>query len=232
METTTRRLHPLLTAAAISLTVFSAVGVAALTGVLPNSRGSSEPAQIIAPEAQKPIEHAVTMPAPVATPAAPVAKPKPRPVARAAAPRAPAPAPVASAEPLPPVAQAPAVEPVKPALPAQLAGVGGTIESVKEVEQPHDKTIAGPVVGGIAGAVLGHQIGSGRTRTAATAIGAGAGILAGRAIEKRVRTDKVWETTVRLEDGSTQTFKSEAQPAWRSGERVRVLEGRILNSQG
>src|SRR6185503_16555505 len=200
METTTRRLHPLLTAAAISLTVFSAVGVAALTGVLPNSRGSSEPAQVIAPEAQKPIEHAVSMPAPVATPAAPAAKPKPRPVARAAAPRAPAPAPVIAA-----------AETVKS---APLPGAPGVIESVKEVEEPHDKTIAGPVVGGIAGAVLGHQIGSGRTRTAATAIGAGAGILAGRAIEKRVRTDKVWETTVRLEDGSAQTFKSEAQPAW------------------
>ena len=89
METKTR-LHPLLTVAAVSLTVLSAVGIAALTGVLPHSRGSSEP--VVAPEVQKPIEHAVTMPAPVA-------KPKPRPVARHAAPVA-------------PIAQAPAVEPV------------------------------------------------------------------------------------------------------------------------
>lgn len=204
METTTRRLHPLLTAAAISLIVFSAVGVAALTGALPNSRGSSEP-----------LERTVTMPAPVATPAAPAAKPKPRPVARAVAPRPPAPAPVA------------AVEPVKA---VALPGVGGVIESVREVEQPHDKTIAGPVIGGIAGAVLGHQIGDGRTRTVATAVGAGAGVLAGRAIEKNVRTDKTWETTVRLEDGSLQSFKSAAQPAWHAGERVRVLDGQILKS--
>jgi len=34
METNTRRLHPLLTAAAISVTVFSAVGVAAVTGLI------------------------------------------------------------------------------------------------------------------------------------------------------------------------------------------------------
>ena len=226
METTKTRLHPLLTAAGISLIVFSVVGVAALTGALPNSRGSSEPVirgsnePLVPVEVQKPIEHAVTMPAP----AAPAAKPKPRPVARAVAPRPPAPAPVATAEPLPPVAQAPVVKP------APLPGIGGTIESVREVEQPHDKTIAGPVIGGIAGAVLGHQIGEGRTRTVATAVGAGAGILAGRAIEKRVRTEKVWETTVRLENGSTQTFKSEAQPAWQSGERVRVVDGQILKS--
>ena len=138
---------------------------------------------------------------------APVAKPKPRPVAQAR----------------------PAVQPPKP---APLPGVGGVIESVKEVEQAPDNTIAGPVAGGVAGAVLGHQIGEGRTRAIATAVGAGAGILAGRAIEKKVRTEKVWETTVRLETGSTQTFKSEAQPAWQTGERVRVVEGRLLESQG
>jgi outer membrane lipoprotein SlyB len=226
METKTR-LNPLITVAAVSLTVFSAVGIAALTGVLPNSRGSSEPASpapVISTQVEKPIEHAVTLPAP----AAPAAKPKPRPVARAAAPRTPAPAPVATAEPLPPVAQAPkAVEAPKP---APLPGVGGVIESVREVEQPRDKTIAGPVIGGIAGAVLGHQIGDGRTRTVATAVGAGAGILAGRAIEKRVRTEKVWETTVRLEDGSTQTIKSESQPAFQAGERVRLVDGQILKS--
>src|SRR5262249_29465604 len=125
METTKSRLHPLLTVAAISLTVFSAVGVAALTGVLPTSRGSSEPAAVIAPEAQKPIEHAVSMPAPVSTTTPPVAKPKPRHVARAVAPRPPAPAPVAAAEPPPPLAQAPIAEPVKP---APLPGVGGVIE--------------------------------------------------------------------------------------------------------
>jgi uncharacterized protein YcfJ len=200
-----------------------AVGVAALTGVLPASRGSSEPATVIAPEVQKPLEHAVTMPAP----AAPAAKPKPRPVAKAVAPRQPAPAPVAASDPLPPVAQAPAVEATKP---APLPGLGGVVEAVKEVEQAPDKTIAGPVAGGVIGAIAGHQIGGGRTRTIATAVGAGAGILAGRAIEKHVRSEKAWETTVRLEDGSTQTFKSEAQPAWHAGERVRVVDGQLLKS--
>ena len=224
METTTRRLHPLLTVAAISLIVFSAVGVAALTGVLPTSRGSSEPtpAAVIAPEAQEPIEHAVSMPAPVGTSAAPVAKPKARPrhLARAVAPRPPAPAPVAApAEPVQPVTQ-----------PAPLAGVGGTIESVKEVEQKGENPIAGPILGGIAGAVLGHQFGEGRGKTVATAVGAGAGILGGKVIEQKVRATRHWETTVRLEDGSTQSFKSEAQPVWHAGERVRVVDGQIRKS--
>src|SRR5439155_1742019 len=46
METISKpRLHPLLTAAAISVTVFSAAGVAALTGLLPHSLGSSKEAE-------------------------------------------------------------------------------------------------------------------------------------------------------------------------------------------
>jgi len=212
METKTR-LHPLLTVAAVSLTVLSAVGVAALTGVLPHSRGSSEP--VIAPEVQKPIEHAVAMPAPAATAARP--KAKPRPVARHAAPRPPAPVQVAAAD------------PVKP---APLPGAAGVIESVKEVEQKGENPIAGPIIGGIAGAVLGHQFGEGRGKTVGTAVGAGAGILGGKVIEEKVRATRHWETTVRLDDGSTQTIKSESQPVFHAGDRVRVVEGRILKSQG
>ncbi|MEA3194511.1 MAG: hypothetical protein QOD26_2844 [Betaproteobacteria bacterium] len=221
METTKTRLHPLLTAAAISLTVFSAVGIAALTGVLPHSRGSSEPVTVIAPEAQKPIEHAVTMPAPVAPVAQP--KPRPKPVARHAAPVAP----VAQA---PQAAEAPrAYEAPKP---APLPGVGGVIESVQEIEKKGENPIAGPIIGGIAGAVLGHQIGSGTGRTVATAVGAGAGILGGKVIEQKVRATKHWEVTVRLDDGSTKTVSSESQPAWHAGEHVRVVDGRILKPQG
>ncbi|HUQ25326.1 MAG TPA: glycine zipper 2TM domain-containing protein [Burkholderiales bacterium] len=225
METTKTRLHPLLTAAAISLTVFSAVGIAALTGVLPNSRGSSEPVSVIAPEVQKPIEHAVAMPAPIA-PVAPAAKPKarPRPVARHAAPVAPiAQAPQAAEA--PPAYEAPKSAP----LPAQL-GVGGVIESVQEIEKKGENPIAGPVLGGIAGAVLGHQFGEGRGKTVATAVGAGAGILGGKVIEQKVRTTKHWQVTVRLDDGSTKTVSSESQPAWHAGERVRVVDGQILKS--
>jgi uncharacterized protein YcfJ len=209
METNTKtRLHPLLAAAAFSLIVLSGVGVAALTGVLPHSRGANEP--VIAPEVQKPIEHAVTMPAPAGTTAAPVAKPKARHVARAVAPRPPAPAPVAASAPLP--------------------GAGGVIESVQQVEQKAENPIAGPIIGGIAGAVLGHQVGHGTGRTVATAVGAGAGILGGKVIEEKVRATKHWETTVRLDDGSTQTISSEVQPGWHAGERVRVLDGQILKS--
>ena len=66
METT--RLHPLLTAAAISITVFSAVGVAALTGLVPASIGSAKTEPVL--EVPKPVEPAITHPVPAAVPAA------------------------------------------------------------------------------------------------------------------------------------------------------------------
>src|SRR5262249_18628689 len=76
METTPRRLHPLLTAAAVSVTVFSAVGVASLTGLIPHSLGSQkqdalsqEQASLQAPaEVAKPAEPVIAQPAPQTAP--------------------------------------------------------------------------------------------------------------------------------------------------------------------
>ena len=207
METTKTRLHPLLTAAAISVTVFSAVGVAALTGALPHSRGSSAPAATISPETA--IEHAVSMPVPPAPDAAPVqlTKPQPRPVARATSPRR---TPQTAPRPADPVQVAQAVKP----LPAPLPGIAATIEAVKEVEQAGDAKGVGAVAGGVAGAVLG---------------GAGGAVL-GHQIEKSARATKHWETTVRLESGTTQTISTEGEPAWHAGDHVRVVDGQILKS--
>src|SRR5213083_1334546 len=74
METNTKRLHPLLTIAAISVTLFSAVGVAAITGVIPHSKGSDEPAVVAAAPAAAPAPAAETTPVPM-----PEAAPAPQP---------------------------------------------------------------------------------------------------------------------------------------------------------
>jgi hypothetical protein len=225
MEAVKKSLHPLIVAAAVSVTVFSAVGVAALTGVLPHSRGSD--AQPTPPALhESAVENAIAMPAAAPAPEekpapAPVAKPKPRPrhVARAVPPR-PAPA----AEPTQ-VAQAPV--PVEAPRPAPLPGLAGVVESVKQVEQKGDTTPIGPVAGGIAGGVIGHQVGSGNTSKVMTVLGAGAGILAGKVIEEKARATRHWEVTVRLDNGGTQTVRSDAEPSWHAGDRVRLLDGKL-----
>lgn len=234
-------LHPLLTAAAISVTVFSAVGVGAMTGLLPHSFGSTkeaapaaelsasaQPAMPTLPSAAEPA--AAMPPASAAATPAPAHKPaaKKHVVARASTvqkPRATEPDFAAAPPPPPPgpVAQAP-VEAPKPVP----AGVLGVVESVREVSTPaKESNGVGPIAGGIAGAVLGNQVGHGNGRTIATVLGAAAGAFGGKEIEKQVRATKHWEISVRLDDGTHQTITSESAPFWHGGERVRYLDGRL-----
>src|SRR5947207_9182315 len=85
MESTTRRVHPLLTAAAVSITVFSAVGVAAITGFIPHSKGQPKDDTPVA-AAAAPATAAEPAPAPQAAPAP---KPVKKPVVRHSAPMVP-----------------------------------------------------------------------------------------------------------------------------------------------
>jgi outer membrane lipoprotein SlyB len=231
MDTNTniRRLHPLVAAAAISVTVFSAVGVAAVAGLIPHSKGSvSEQTPVAAvaqPATTTPVAPSApqVMPAPIpqATPAtsAPkkhVVRKAPKPAESVAYGDTPAYAP-------PPVAQAPQVyEAPKPAV---KPGVLGTVQSVQEVDVKGDAKGVGAVGGGVAGAVLGHNIGD--HNKLVTVLGAAGGALLGNQIEKQVRTTKQWEMTVRYDDGTSQVFKSEQAPLWHQGDRVRLYEGQL-----
>src|SRR5688572_15608513 len=103
METT--RLHPLLTAAAISVTVFSAAGVAAITGLLPNSIGSAKdtPVLEVPQEVAKPIAPAIAHPVPA---------PAPKPVKKAVVRKPAEPVVYRDFPETYPVAQAPVAKPV------------------------------------------------------------------------------------------------------------------------
>lgn len=196
-NTRTSRLHPLLTAAAISLIVFSAVGVAALTGVMPSTKSASElelPKEII-----KPIEPAISHPVEA-----------PKPVARKKLV-------VKSSD-----SEFKKAEVKKPVV---IAGLLGTVETVREVEVAGDSKGVGAVAGGVAGAVLGHNIGG--NNKLVTILGTAGGALLGNHIEKRKRATRHWELTVRFDDGTTQVMSSEAQPFWRQGDRVRLLDGKL-----
>ena len=223
METNTKSLHPLLTVAAVSLTVFSAVGVAAITGLIPHSKGSAkEESPVAALEAPAPKVEPVQ--APVVQPA-----PKPKPVKKAA------PKPVQSAvysdfpatvaqAPAPVIAPPPATA-VETPKPEVKPGLLGTVEAVREVEEKGDAKGVGAVGGGALGAVLGHNIG--KNNKLVTILGAAGGAVVGHQIEKKARTEKVWEMTVRYDDGTSQVFKSEQQPFWQQGNRVRYYDGKL-----
>jgi len=202
MQTTTSRLHPLLTIAAISVTVLSAVAVASLTGMIPASKSQENTLQLPS-EVLKPIEPAISHPAPAA-----------KPVVRKTVTHKTAPQPV---EPTVLVSETPKSQP--------LAGQLAVVESVREVKEPGDAKGVGAVAGGVVGGVLGNKLGKGKGLV--TILGAAGGAFAGHQIEKQARAEKRWEIGLRLDDGSQRTLSSDAEPAWRTGDRVRLVDDRL-----
>ena len=103
----------------------------------------------------------------------------------------------------------------------------GVIESMREVETHGEGTGLGAVGGAVVGGILGNQIGNGRGRDLATVVGAVGGVVAGNEIEKRVKSTKGYEVTVRLGDGSSRVIHETSAPAWRTGDHVKVVDGSI-----
>lgn len=243
MESMARKpLHPMLATAAVAVTLFSAAGIGAITGLIPVSRSTQDkaPSAIVEPTAK-------------ATPNVPAqwvtAQTAAQPIPEIAPPRvAKAPAVVKTAD-TTPVVPYPTREPATPVAnqttttpefvpvaaaesvtPAPMCQDCGRIEGVREVKQAGDGSGIGAVAGGVAGAVLGRQVGGGSGRTIATVVGAVGGAVAGHQIEKHVRKNVVYEVTVRMDDGSARTITETTQPTWRSGDRVRIEGGRITSA--
>jgi uncharacterized protein YcfJ len=139
---TTRRIHPLMAGAAVSVTLVSLLGVAALTGILPNSHAlSADPVQTAAP-AQAPAsvvhKHPVTAVRKNAPVYAQAQTQHPQQVSQPAP--APAPAPVARNS------------PVGIGLGAVIGGVLGS-----QVGSGDGKTLA-TIAGAIGGGYLGNEV--------------------------------------------------------------------------
>ena len=212
METQVNRIEPqsgkfpqaVLWIAGIALTLFCGVGIAAFMGWIPSSMGRASDTGAVGQYS------ANTVP-----PAAPIAS-------RAVAPR---PAPVDYAAP----ARAERVEHVPPARVAAVATCAecGVIESVREVDAKGKGSGLGAVGGGVVGGLLGNQVGAGRGKDVMTVVGVVGGALAGNEVEKRVKTTKSYEVTVRLHDGSRRVISESHLPPWREGDKVKIIDGAI-----
>ena len=101
----------------------------------------------------------------------------------------------------------------------------GTIQSIEVVPRSQGMglgTLAGAAIGG----VLGHQVGGGTGRTVSTVAGAAGGAYVGHEIEKRRRADnQIYKVTIRMDDGTTQSFAQEAEPMVKQGDRVTITNG-------
>ena len=179
--------HTLFWIAGIAVTVFSAVGIAAIMGWIPTS--TSSPSVVIAKQSTAPAKSTAS-----ANTASEQARAQAREQARAR------------------------------------CAECGVVESVREIDTKGEGSGIGAVGGAVVGGVLGHQIGSGRGQDVATVVGAVGGAVAGHEIEKRVKSSKSYEITVRFEDGSSRVINEANAPSWRTGDRVKVINGVIQSN--
>lgn len=104
----------------------------------------------------------------------------------------------------------------------------GVIEAIEIYRGSDNQLInAGTVLGGLAGGVVGHQIGSGRGKTAATVVGAIGGAVVGNEIEKKQVQSTRYRITVRLDSGSSLIVEDARDANLRVGDRVRVEDNWI-----
>ena len=98
----------------------------------------------------------------------------------------------------------------------------GTVVNVRFEKRKGEGGAVGIVAGAAAGGLIGNQFGKGDGKTAMTVAGAIGGGFAGNEVQKRVTAREVWVTEVKMKDGSVRHFEHEKQPAWKSGQQVRL----------
>lgn len=103
----------------------------------------------------------------------------------------------------------------------------GVVEGVRPFERKGEGSGIGAVAGGVLGGVLGNQVGKGNGRKAMTVLGAVGGGMAGHEIEKRAKSETLYEVRVRMNDGTLRTLTQKTAPA--PGARV-VVDGITLRS--
>ena|SRR5689334_294795 len=207
MPEATSKVSPIVAIAAVSVIIFSAVGVGVMTGFIPSSisKTDEQPPKTAAPE--------VAAPAPADKPKQAATAEKPKHAASTPKKHVSEPVHVATAE---------------PARTAQVCVDCGSVISVNLVKHEGEGTGLGAIGGAVVGGVLGHQVGSGRGRDVATVVGAGAGAYAGHQVEKNVKSSQSYNVAVRMDDGSTRNISYQTEPAFRSGDKVRIIDGKLV----
>ncbi|HZG19408.1 MAG TPA: glycine zipper 2TM domain-containing protein [Herbaspirillum sp.] len=191
------RLHPLVAGAAVAVILVSLIGVAAMTGLLPNSKSANSPQQVAALDQNAP--------APAVAPPAPQRSTSYQPQQSAYPAQAAA-----------PVAQRAAA----------ICTSCGEVVNVRAVRHAAPTSGVGIAGGAVVGGLLGNQIGGGTGRTLATIAGAVGGGYAGNEVEKNVRATTSYVVDVRMENGKTRSFPQTSEN-WRVGDQVRVVNGHL-----
>lgn len=239
-------LHPILWVAAISLTLLSFAGIASLAGWMPTKSAAMQtisvndaapvyaalaPAAVPTPPALPPaaiVPESVPQALPAEVPPPAVKKPVKKKVVVQNAPHPAAETPSHTGSGVPPDYAPPSPVVTAPPAPPPCTNCG-VISGIRQIAQEGQGTGLGVVAGGVLGGLLGNQVGNGKGRTLATIAGAVGGGYVGNRVEKSQRETVAYQISVRMEDGTDQVIESSSAPSWRTGDRVKLVNGSIVS---
>jgi len=98
----------------------------------------------------------------------------------------------------------------------------GRVTSVNVLEKKGEGGALGIIGGGVAGALLGNQVGGGTGKTLATIAGAAGGAYAGNKVEANMKSARLWAVRVRMDNGDERNIEMDRDPGLISGDLVRV----------
>ena len=235
-----RRMHPLMTAAAVGVIIASLTAVAAITGVLPTSKatqGSTDPN--VAAQSATAAPGASTAPMALAAPGQTTQPNQAAPYPSQNGAQSPAQGAYPTQNAMPP--QAPARQPAyaerAPSTNPSYAQTqprhsaspyAGHVTSITPITTQGKETGLGMIGGAVVGGLLGNQIGRGNGRTLATVGGAVAGGYGGHVAENYYSRDTQYRVNVRMDNGTNRSFTYKAAPGFQAGERVHIENGTLV----
>lgn len=109
----------------------------------------------------------------------------------------------------------------------------GTVMRIETIRGNSNPNIAGPLIGGVVGAVAAKELARRNTDSSGrrnVAIGAGAvgGAVAGNAIQNRTEGGNTYNVHVRMQDGRTTVLTQNDIGGLREGSNVRVQNGQAF----
>ena len=106
----------------------------------------------------------------------------------------------------------------------------GTIESVRVIEVFEEPTAAGGAIEPRSGEAAGGGPGAAIAGGAASVLDTLSNTMRGNEAENNVRKRHVYRVTLRMDDGSFRAISLPSPPAFAVGDKVRVVEGRIVRA--
>ena len=104
----------------------------------------------------------------------------------------------------------------------------GVVISVNEIDEEGKGSGLGAVAGGVAGGIIGNQVGQGTGRDLATIAGLVGGAFAGNTVEKKMKKTRVYDVTVKMENGEQRVLRYKTAPGVMAGDKIKVEGEKIV----